>query len=241
MGTATEETQKNTRSLSSALDSIFLAIGNAYYEANKVTTESLAMQTNMQCNQEIRQSRSTFLDSLDQLEIIVIRATEVIEACARRRQPELFGKQTIAIGGKAGPSPESMLLNGEGLVPNATDDNVHDMPLDTILPIDNDILIGETRTAGQSNGETTLIASMGGDDMLSKADTLEQNPDGMSNMDAIVADLPQSVPQDKIDAGTTFEEDMMNLEGPIDFGDMDFENFNFDETAHFDFGTMMED
>lgn len=242
MGVATEETQRNTQSLKSALDSIFLAIGNAYYEANKaISAKAQPVQISVQSNQDLKQGRSNFLDSLDQLEIIVMRATEVVEACARRRHPELFGKQAIPLQHKAGPSPESMLLNGEGLIPTAADDTLPDISLEAGLSIDNDTIFDATQMSDQPDGDSRVLDVIGDNVEENKASDTPQGFNGLPIIETMIDQLPQPISNNTLEPNTTFDEDIMNLEGPIDFGDMDFENFNFDETAHFDFGTMMED
>ena len=141
------ESLKNAQSLQSSLNSIFLSIGNAYYEANKLAKNktgngpvALSAAITTEAANKIKQGRTTFLDSLDQLEILVIRATEVLERHAKLQNPETTRKASLAamtsdgqgapdptsdvLEGALGdkplePSPESMLLNGEGLLPPA--------------------------------------------------------------------------------------------------------------------------
>jgi DNA-binding Xre family transcriptional regulator len=220
-----KESLKNGESLQAALNSIFLSIGNAYYEANKLCTQkanssqtlALPIAITNETVTKIKQGRASFLDSLDQLEILVTRATEVLEFKAKQRHPDIFRKGSIAallpqnghledstniaidLTSKAmDPSPESMLLNGEGLLP------IVETPLSA--PAITDVIhIPDAPLAGS----------------VPEAKVLEK------------ADIP--LPPDAIDL-SNLNEDILN--GTIDFGDFDT---SFFEDTNFDFGMMMED
>lgn len=223
---------KNSEILQTSLNNIFLAIGNAYYQANKLHTQkssstsapSLSPAMMNEAAVKIKQSRASFLDSLDQLEILVIRATEVLERRAKQQHPELFRKGSLAALLAANgqdvaetdsmemtldnsiklldPSPESMLLNGEGLLP----------PVETP--------IGDFGIMGVTPISNPALATNNVPNTLPLADPLQDS---------------LSLPVESTDLAN-LDEDMLN--GGIDFGH--FENLYFEDT-NFDFGMMMED
>lgn len=213
-----KQTLKNTDVLQNSLNTIFLAIGNAYYEANKAAKNRntkdpptpLSPAISAKTANEIKQGRTSFLDSLDQLDILVTRATEVLERQAKQQAPSNIPRAPSISIAKSGeentgmdvsgldsaldvkglePSPESMLLNGEGLLP----------PVETP--------VGDLGLAGVTP--------------------------------ASVPALPVAAPEDQTKAtgpDTGMNDDMIS--GGIDFGD--FDTSFFDDT-NFDFGMMMDD
>lgn len=227
-----KESLKNSEILQTSLNHIFLAIGNAYYQANKLYTQKsnsssvplLSATIMNEAAVRIKQSRASFLDSLDQLEILVIRATEVLERRAKQQHPELFRKSSLAAllatsgsdGAEADllnmgvdasikflePSPESMLLNGEGLLP----------PVET--PIGDFGLMGVTPTSNPAQATNNVPNTVPINDSLQDSLNLPVESTDLANLD----------------------EDMLN--GGIDFGH--FDNLYFEDT-NFDFGMMMED
>lgn len=312
----------------SALAGIFLAIGNAYYEANtrlanpgtssttgttqggnqplSTSTTSLSVEGDA----KIKSNHAAFLDGLDQLDIMILQATEVLERRARQRSRVPIGGMSIEEGsaggdgplgadpfslgprsgtdgpvaattetgatrllaGEAGPSPETMLLNGEGLVPRGGDAVDLSIVVDPELPHD-ESLLGTGLMGGDNGsgmGEMSGTSGLGvdsGADPLSAMAAAEAEA-GPVTLDTEISTVPSAENGAVTDVGqgitgdtttttttttleptvpvlptplTTGEEDMMSLDGPIDFGDMVFENINFDDTTHFDFGSMMDD
>ncbi|CCG81105.1 protein of unknown function [Taphrina deformans PYCC 5710] len=256
MTTITETAQKTGQSLERALDAIFLAIGNAYYEANRSSTTGTTSgrpspsALGAECNTRIKASRASFLDSLDQLDIMVLRATEVLQRCARQKEANLFDKTRGAgsidaapgtdaanldgaggDGGVAGsgevkeqgPSPETMLLRGEGLLPPSNEGlpiPPPDCPTDLSMEVTSEGTVPIVPAEQQdTQGDTTKV-----DAVVPAAATGQADADGL--VDA------NSGPK-------AHEEEMMDFDGPIDFGDMVFD-FNLDDTTHFDFGAMID-
>lgn len=242
--TIKDEAIRNSENLQRALDLIFLSIGNAYYEANKASSlKASPSPVNVESNKQIRQSRAAFLDSLDQLEIIVMRTTEVLQAHARRQHPEIFEKGGLPIAtgstaqpGKEGPSPETMLLNGEGLLPS--------MQCEVALDPLKESQMAVQPVADELNGGTFEIPGAVSSNLdVESALALEAPPvdsAGGSTSEPVPA-LHDGLTTPAPDPNQTLDDDLMNFDGPIDFGDMDFDNFKFDDAAHFDFGSMMDD
>lgn len=238
MARVVEQTLQNTQTLQEALNVIFLTVGNAYYEANKLPNKSQVMPLTPAVHAQIRQSRSTFLDCLDQLEITILRATEVLEKHARQQNVALSNESengAPAVMTEEKPaSPKTMLLTGEEL------GNSNEQRL-----VENVLAQEALATSTDSTSEQCAPpAALADDAMAVEPETLAavDASDAIppSTGTSLLNNLPDNAPPGPI-TGINLEDDIMNIEGPIDFGDMDFENFNFDGSAHFDFGSMMED
>lgn len=219
------------QSLQDSLNSIFLTIGNAYYEANKLPNKSQAKPISIESSKGLRQCRTAFLDSLDQIEIMVIRATEVLERRARQQSMALPSNQD---------SGASVLKDGE-IQAERTAEDFSKHNVNTITEAEH---INRNHF-GFTGSEIPVTGDLAG---ANYDETVCSNAEGEEEKEVNSTDLPtlpvasQEPPGANSALGNSLDEDIMNMDGPIDFGEMDFDHFNFgDESGHFDFESMMED